>query len=196
MVDNKKSKKSDWELEAPLDLAATLEELIADPPFKEVSDESGQSTTAGTRIPNWLQRRIVKLKELSGSPYELNSDVIRDALYKGLRVLHLKYKMTADWDVETKLAAAVDATGASRRIRAQVEELIAGVDEMYRDGDPEKAAESLNNYVMAAVELENTWHRDKLFRSLAESNAVKDLSGYCSEAVQRVLEKERRKWKK
>ena len=96
--DRKKKKRSDWALESPLDEEVTLEQLVNESPFKEASDESGQSTTAGTRIPMWLKRRIIKLRELSGSPYELDSDVTRDALFIGLRVLHLRYKMGPDWD--------------------------------------------------------------------------------------------------
>lgn len=193
MTSNKKDKQSDWELEAPFDLAATLDELISDSPFKQASDESGQSTTAGARIPSWLQRRIVKIKELSGSPYELNSDVIRDALYIGMRVLHLRYRMTKDWEVETKMAAAVDATAFSRRIREQVDLLVDGIDEMFRDGDADKAAQNLRNYVLAVVELENTWQRDKIFKTLGESKAIRDLLPYCPKDVQMILEKELKK---
>ncbi len=186
-------KDTSWEPEAVIDLAATLQDLIDEPPFKEVSDESGESTTAGTRIPNWLLRRIVKLKELSGSPYDINSDVIRDAIYVGLRVLHLRYRLTPDWEVETKLAATVDAVSAGRRVRSQVEELVSGLSDMHRDGDVDKAVYNLSQYVMAALELESEWHRDKVFSILAESRVVRDLTPQCSEAVRRILERSSRK---
>ncbi len=140
---SKREKADDWEVEAPLDLAATLEELIASPPFKEVSDEHGHSATAGTRIPFWLDRRVKLLKEMHGSPYELVSDVLRDAIFLGMRVLAMRHRMSPDWEVETKLAQIIDATGASRRIRNQVEELIKAIDEMLRDNDMDKAAEHL-----------------------------------------------------
>ena len=96
------AKRSDnaWEPEQQFDLAATLEELINEPPFKEVSGDTGDSVTSATRIPMWLYRRVVKLKELQGSPYELTSDVLRDALFIGLRILNMRYRVNPDWNVE------------------------------------------------------------------------------------------------
>ena len=191
---NKRDKQeTGWEPEAVIDLAATLQDLIDEPPFKEVSDEGGSSATVGTRIPNWLLRRVVRLRELRHSPYDINSDVLRDAIYVGLRVLHLRYGLTPDWEVETKLAQTVDAVSATRRIRSQVEELVAGLDEMYRDGDVNKAVRNLTEYMMAAVELENTWHKDKVFKLLAENRVVREIAAHCNEAVKKIMEKEKKK---
>ena len=185
---SKKDKAKDWEVEEPLDLAASLEELIASPPFKEVSDEHGHSATAGTRIPFWLDRRIKLLREMNGSPYELISDVLRDAIYLGMHILAMRHRMSPDWDVETKLARVVDATGASRRIRNQVEELTKAIDEMFRDNDVDRAAEFLADYVIAAVDLSNVWHKKKVFEILNNSRVVRDVAQYCSREVQQILE--------
>lgn len=185
----KKDRKSEWEPEVALDLAATLEDLINEPPFKEASDEVGQSTTAGTRIPLWLKRRIIKLRELSGSPYELDSDVTRDALFLGLRVLHLRYKMTPDWEVETKLAAAVDATSAGRRVKRQVSDLIVGLDEMFKDGDIDKATHNLSEYILAAAGLESEWHKEKVFKLLGDSRVIKEIVEQCSSEIQQILKR-------
>ncbi len=191
-MSNRKERDTTWEPEAVIDLAATLQELIDEPPFKEVSDDAG-SATVGTRIPNWLLRRVVRLKELKHSPYDINSDVLRDAIYVGLRVLHLRYGLTPDWEVETKLAQTVDAVSATRRVRGQIDELVAGLDEMYRDGDTDKAARNLTDYMMAAVELESGWHKDKIFKLLAENRVVRDIASHCGEAVKKILERERKK---
>ena len=197
MSQSKRSKKaSDWQLESPLDEAVTLEQLIEESPFKEASDEGGNSTTAGTRIPMWLNRRIIKLRELSGSPYELNSDVIRDALYIGLRVLHIRYKMGPEWHIETRLAAVVDATAATRRIRNQVGELIGGLEEMYNDGDTNKAVEQFTEYVEAASELEAGWHKEKVFTVLLENKVVRELLDYCRNDIQKLVKAEGKKKKK
>ena len=187
-MDNKKDKPPDWQVEEPLDLEASLEELIGSAPFKEASDEHGHSATAATRIPFWLNRRVTALREMSGSPYDLNSDVLRDAIYLGMRVLHMRYKMSPDWDVETKLAAVVEATGAARRIRLQIEELVTGLEEMYRDGDTDKAAESLADYIMAAVDLEGKWHKAKVFNYLRENRVVRDIVRFCKGDIQKLLE--------
>ncbi len=192
MPNKKEKQETGWEPEAAIDLAATLQELIDEPPFKEVSDDAG-SATVGTRIPNWLLRRVVRLKELKHSPYDINSDVLRDAIYVGLRVLHLRYGLTPDWEVETKLAQTVDAVNATRRVRSQVDELVAGLDEMYRDGDVDKAVRNLTDYMMAAVELESVWHKDKVFKLLAENRTVREIGSHCGEAVKKLLEKEKKK---
>lgn len=188
-LERRKPGKDDttWEPEVALDLAATLEELINEPPFKEVSEGGEQSVTAAARIPLWLLRRIIKLRELSGSPYGLNSDVIRDAIYIGLRVLHLRYGMTPDWAVETKLAAAVDAVSAGRRVREQIDQLIAGLDEMVRDGDIDKAVGNLTGYVQAAEELDNDWHRGKVFQLLADSKVVSGIISKCDAGVRKAI---------
>jgi len=193
MAKKKPKGEPTWDPEASFDPAATLQDLISSPPFKEVSDEFGHSATAGSRIPFWLQRRFQKIIEMPGSPYDLMSDVLRDALYLGGRILHMRYSMSADWDVETKMAAAVDATTASRRIKAQVDELIAGLDEMFRDGDIDKAADSLTDYVVAAIDLDNNWHKDKVFRMLEDSKVIRDLVQYCPSEVQKLLEQGARK---
>lgn len=182
-------KQSDWELESSLDEGVTLDQLIDESPFKESSDEAGNSVTAGTRIPMWLKRRITKIREMSGTPYELDSDVIRDALYIGLRVLHIRYKTSPDWHTETRLAAAIDAVGASRRIRSQVNELVAGLEEMVNDKDKKKAAEHLTDFIDIAGDLEDGWHKEKLFKILNESKVVEELLEKCSPEIQDTIEK-------
>lgn len=180
-------KPSDWELEAPLDMVASLEELISASPFKEASDEHGESVTSGTRIPMWLHRRVVKLREMPGSPYEVNSDVLRDAVYVGLQILHMRYATSPDWNVERKMAAVADATGAGKRVRAQVEELISGLEDLHAEGDEEQAAQRLSDYVMAAKELDIDWLRERVFRMLRASRVVKDVADKCSKEVQKLL---------
>lgn len=184
-----RKKPADWELEAPFEMAATLEDLIIAPPFKEASDEHGESVTAGTRIPTWLYRRVVKLREAEGSPYDLNSDVLRDAVYRGLQILYMKYKVSPDWEVEKKLAAIVDATGASRRIRDQHEELTSRLEDMYRDGDEKKAADMLGEYVLAAADLTNEWHRKKVFKLLKDSKVVSRVAEHCKEDIRKLIER-------
>lgn len=185
----RKKKVDDWELEAPLDLEATLEELMVAPPFKEASDQHGHSETAGTRIPNWLMRRVHKLLEMKGSPYELASDVLRDSIYVGMRILHMRYRMSADWDVEAKMAAVVDASGASRRIRGQFEDLEEGLEDLCRDGDHSKAAEKLSEYILAVIELENDWHRGKVFRLIDNSRVVREVADHCTSDIQKLIKR-------
>lgn len=182
-----KGQQSSWELEQALDLSVTFEELINAPPFKESSDEHGRSETVGTRVPTWLLRRIIKLREMKASPYEINSDVLRDAIFLGLRILHLRYKIGKDWSVETKLASIVDSAGASRRIKDQVTGLISGLEDLLQDRDEKHAADRLTDYVLAADELDNAWHKNKIFALLRDSRSVRLVAESCTKGIKTII---------
>jgi len=187
MTNKRPGEPSDWELEKELDLGATFEDLLASSPFTKSSDEQGRSETVGTRVPTWLLRRIIKLKELKGSPYELNSDVLRDAIFLGMRILHIRYRIGQEWSVETKLASIADATGAARRIREQIDELISGLDDLVKDDDETQAAEKLSDYVVAANDLENEWHKKKIFKLLHDNRTVCSVAELCPKAVRDLI---------
>lgn len=181
---------SDWELEKSLELPASLEELVNAPPFKESSDEHGHSVTAGTRIPQWLHRRVVKLIETPGTPYELTSDVLRDAVYLGLRVLHLRHKLSSDWEVDSKLAAITDDAGAAKRIRIRFEELEEGLEDLCAGKDEEQAAERLSGYILAVADYENLWYKNKMFMLIKESRVSQRVLKHCPKNIQDIAEKE------
>jgi len=185
MAKRKKDEKSQWNLEAPFDQPSSLEELLESPPFAEAG--GSDSVTAGTRIPKWLFRRVIKLTESSGTPYEIASDVYRDAIYLGLRIIHMRHKTARDWSIETKMAAIVSETDVMRRIRSQVDSLSSGLDNLMKEGEPEKAAEKLGEYVSAGIELENEWVKLRLFKMLRESRVVSDVSMHCSQDIRKLI---------
>ena len=185
--DSKGKEAAKWIPEEAIDLEARLTDLINEPPFKEVSSGGEESVTIAARVPMWLYRRIVKAKEFAGSPYDINSDVVRDSIYLGMRIIQMRYRETADWAVETRLASTVDAVSAGRRMRQQVGDLVEGLEELYRDGDTVKAAQSLSEYVAAANEIEDNWHRTKLFDMLAENKVVRSIASHCSKDIQKLI---------
>jgi len=185
MAKKKKLDKSQWDLEAPFDHPSSLDELLESPPFTEAGGTD--STTAGTRIPRWLFRRAMKLVELNGSPYELASDVYRDAIYLGLRVIHMRYSTPADWSVETRMASIVSETDVMRRIRGQVDGLSSGLDNLMKEDEHNRAAENLTKYVSAAMELEDEWTKARIFKMLRESKVVSDVSMCCSEDIRNII---------
>jgi len=185
MAKKEKPKKPHWQLEAPFDNPASLEELLESPPFTEAG--GSDSTTAGTRIPKWLFRRVIKLTELAGTPYELASDVYRDAIYLGLRIIHMRYKTARDWSIETKMASIVSEADVMRRVRSQVDGLSSGLDNLMKEGEPEKAAEKLEEYISAGIELENEWVRARLFKMLRESKVVTEVSMHCSQDIKNMI---------
>ena len=189
MSQEKPKRKSDWELESAFDRITSLEELVSSPPFKEASDASGLSHVAGTRVPSWLQRRIVYLTEMKGTPYHIQSDVIRDAIYIGLRILNMRYKSSPDWTVEARMVKAIDKVGVVRRIRNQVKELSQGLEEMVTNRDIAQAVEGLEDFIDPVLELEDLWHRQKIVQMLMETKTTRELLDKCSESMRRAVQK-------
>jgi len=182
----KKDKKQDqWELEAPFDRPASLEELVEAQPFTEAG--GSDSVTAGTRIPKWMFRRVAKLTETTGSPYEVASDVYRDAIYLGLRVIFMRFHTTKDWGVESKLAAIAMDTEVMKRTRARVDLLAGGLENLLMEDEPEKATEELSEYVSAGVEMDDEWVKSRMFRMLRENETIMKVAKMCSAEVRKTL---------
>lgn len=182
----------DWSLEEPLDEPATLEDLVKAPVFKQASDRLGHSITAATRVPQWLNRRIAKLRETPGAPYEVSSDVVRDALYLGLRILHLRYTIAEDWDLDTKLANIRDLATASRRIKEHFDEFEGNLEDLFRGGDEVQAAHNLASYVITLSRMENMWHKGKIIGLIGHSRVCREVAEYCDvdtrALVNRIIE--------
>lgn len=193
----KKEKPTDqWELEAPFDRPSSLEELVECQPFTEAG--GSDSVTAGTRVPKWLFRRVAKLTETQGSPYEVASDVYRDAIYLGLRIIFMRYRTTRDWGVESKMAAIAMDTEVMKRTRAQVDIVAGGLENLLMEEEPEKAAEKLSEYVSAGVEMDDEWVKSRLFRMLRENDVITKVAKMCSSDVRKAInetgiQEERRK---
>ena len=69
----------------------TLEDLVNRKPFTKSTDKNGGAYTAAARVPIELERHITLFVEMPNSPYMLKGDVVRDAIYLGLLVLHTRY---------------------------------------------------------------------------------------------------------
>ncbi len=176
----KKGKPSDWDLESPFDTIVSLEELINMPPFKAASDSSGGTATAGARLPTWLERKVIHMIELRGSPYMLKSDVYRDAIYIGLRVLNMRYKSDPDWATEAKIARAIDKANAITRIKTEIQQFASPIAVLWSGGDEEQAIQLFADFIGASVEISDDWKRTKqmqlikaehLFREIAERSS-------------------------
>ncbi len=181
------NQKSDWELEAGFDVELTLEDLLTQAPFRSASDDNGQSFTEAARIPSWLHRRVIKLKEQNSSVYEINSDVVRDAFYIGIQILCMRYKTSKDWATERRLAAVVDQTGVSKRIRDQIDTLSKGLEDLYHSGDEEQAITRLVEYVITVSELDNEWLRLKILSLLRNNRLIVEIASHTPKGVQELL---------
>jgi len=192
-VDNladKKPKKpvpGDWNLESSYDVPATIEELINLAPFKEASDTKGGSYTAAARVPTWLERKIVWFIEMKGSPYQIKSDVVRDMLYLGARVLHARYRGNPDFATEAKMSEAVGHVGVSARIREQINQLTRGLGDLWSEGDEKQAVEGLEQYVAATAEMQDEWQKSKIIQYIRSDALLKQIAESCSVEVRKAI---------
>jgi len=187
--DKVKKKLSSWRLEQSFHEATTLEELVNAPAFKDASDSSGQSHSVSTRVPTWLHRHIAHLCEMKGGPYYVHSDVMRDALYIGLRVLSMRYRLNPRFDAEVRMAKAVDKVGVAKRVRAQIAELANGLEEMTSNKDIVQAVEGLEDFVVPVLEIEDEWYKNKVIQLLMENRTVRTVLSNCSDNVQKSVDK-------
>ncbi len=186
----KKEQHSDWELEEQFDLIASLEELINEPPFTEVSGQSGDSRTVAARVPYWLHRRAKRLREIDGSPYYVDSDVYRDAIYLGLKILNMRHKTNPDWDVESKMAQIIDSAGTAARAKRNIKELSMSLNDLWHDGDQTRAVNSLSNYIHAAVEIDSQWYKRRVFNLIKNNDTIQVVLRQCDQSIQDIVERE------
>ncbi len=176
-----------WATESQFDNVATLEELVNSQPFKEASDKQGGGDTIGVRIPSWLARKVQHLLEIRGSPYLLKSDVARDAIYIGLRVLNMRYKSDPDWAIEAKIARVIDDANALVRLRTKAKGFEASLKEFWDSGDEEQAVEYMEHYVAAAVETNNDYTRIKTLQLIKESMFMRNVLEKCNQEAKNAV---------
>lgn len=173
-----------WELEE--NATITIDDLVESAPFNQTQDESGESVTMGTRVPAWLSRRIAKLREFPGSPYELNSDVLRDAIWVGMQILQIRYKRH-DWKTDRALSAVIDASGAMDRINAQISGLCKSLEKLKGEEDNEKAVEYLESFLITIDGLTDEWRKKTYVRILKRKGIVTELLPKCSKLAREVF---------
>ncbi|GAI15056.1 unnamed protein product, partial [marine sediment metagenome] len=176
-----------WETDDPFAGDITLEQLVDRTPFKESKDQYGHSVTAGTRIPDWLARKVERIIEHQGSPYDLKSDVYRDALFLGFQIIGLRLRIAADWEAEAKLSEIADATYEGARVRDRTNTLARGLEYLVDEGDMDKAAELLGDYIRLTQDLTVDWSRKRIFRELSRERIIQKVAVYCDPDVQDIL---------
>ena len=194
MADKSAKKKvpGDWNLESAYDVPATIQDLIDLAPFKEASDTKGGSYTAAARVPTWLERKMMWFIEMKGSPYQLKSDVVRDMLYLGARVMHARYRGNPDFATEAKMSEAVGQVGVVARMKEQINQLARGLEDLWSEGEEKQAIEGLEKFVGAVVEMQDDWQRGKTLQYVRNNRLLKQIAEHCSDEVKRAVFGERK----
>lgn len=166
-----------WQTEGLMEdeLNRPIRDLVELEPYKRAEDEKGHGITLGARVPRSMEREVIRLTELPGSPYDIKSDAVRDALYVGLRVLTIRYKLP-DWQVKVAMARVVSVTDEASRIRESVEGFIEGLGKLSRErGGKDKAKEFLNQYIAHMESIQDDWIKARYKDALNEYGIVREL---------------------
>lgn len=108
-------KKLEWGV--PPDI---FDYLLSRPIFKTTKDKFGHSITLSARVPEAVYRRIQVFREMRGSPYQVMSDVVRDAIFLGILVLNARFGLDLVWRIPWDLA---DEAQEERDIQKAVDHL-------------------------------------------------------------------------
>lgn len=166
-----------WRTEELLDeeLNRPIRDLVEIEPYRKAEDEKGHGITLGARVPRSMEREVIRLTELPGSPYDIKSDAVRDALYVGLKILTLRYKLP-DWQVKVAMARVSSTTDEASRIRESVEEFVESLGKLSRERDgKDKAKEFLNQYINHVESLQDSWTKARYRDALNEYGIVREL---------------------
>jgi len=181
--------KSPWEVTAGEDETTSIESLIQLAPFQESSDPEG-SVLVSTRIPTWLNRKVIKMIELKGSPYELRSDALRDAIYLGIRILTMRHKaMGEDWGVRATLSELTNKVHGVDVIEGEVKSFIEGLQKFddHDEQDKDQAVDYLTKFIHQIAELESDWERKIYVEELNIDPTVKKFAKFCKKDIHTYL---------
>ena len=108
---------------SPQDL---IQVLMDRTPYKTSEDKKGHDMTLYARFPKYIGHWMELILEKKGIPYQTRSDLMRDACFLGMIVLHLRYN-TIGWrsdeviaQIEAEVARRADF---SKRVSAFLKDL-------------------------------------------------------------------------
>ena len=159
--------RDSWSLDGQPEITPDMpiKSLMDRSPFKLSEDRKGHDTSLGAKLPKSYDRWVAKFREMNGSPYELKSDIVRDALTLGLIILSMRYSLDPDWQIEAKLALEKSKTQDILRIQTEVAEMSKNLESLNHNGNPDLAKKELVKYVDLIDNL-STEKKKTYFRAL------------------------------
>ena len=189
MVAKKKDGRSQWELEKLATGVESLEDLVNMPVFRAASDDKGHSATISIRCPEWLTREFTVIKEAPGSPYDVQGDAVRDAVFLGHIVLQLRQKgADANWSTKVKISQIIDRLSNAKRLQEDLEGAENSIAFMCKTGETARAVKYIDELVSAIIELpEDSEERIFQLKIIANSQIIREVLPGCSTEVKAVL---------
>lgn len=156
----------------------TIQALIDRRPFNIAEDKRGHEVTLGAKFPKGLARVVDVLRYSPATPYQTNSDVIRDATSLGLDILKIRYQdglgdTFADESAATEVASQ---TRELAEIQDRVRKFTSDLEMLERDGDGELAIRQLHQFLTKLVPSPDRWRVRKYLRHLREERVIQRLA--------------------
>lgn len=139
---SKVSNLMSWEgigTETGLSVDDPIQVLTAEEPYHYTQDKRGHSTFLGGRFPKDFPRGIEKIREKAAGVYETNSDVVRDAIYLGMKILSLRYEVDPQWQVQHQIIKLNNEIAWQATVYRQEEDFVNNLVIFINQGDDEIA---------------------------------------------------------
>jgi len=142
-------------------------------PYRFERAKRGQSIHLAVKLPEWFARWIERVKERAGGVYDIKSDVVRDALWIGLRVLGHRYKLP-EWRAEIKLQEIANEIEEDNLIKTRVADFMTKLEQLQKI-DKERAKKHLGDYLSEIDKIEDSWRKGKYLEELSKYSVVKEM---------------------
>ena len=164
----------DWLLSAAEELTSsdTIQTLVDKSPFKYSHDKHGHDVYLAARLPTDFGRWVSKMVESPGSPYEIRSDVVRDALYLGLCIISLRMDLSKEWRALAVLSDITAKLAERRAFITRTIDLVKEFMEAWDRGEHDLVREGLTRYLDSIAEL------DEQVKHLVYATLKKQLRAY------------------
>jgi len=178
----------EWELEGDIDYANEMMRLIKSKPYKETRDEFGISAVVSARMPTDFMRYIAKLKENKGMGYEVNSDVIRDALFIGLQLLLVRAKQNPDIETRARIYESINDARSIESLQSEVAVLSRALKTFINLRESKTAVQKLVSVVNAAMGCEDGWNKIMYLKLIGRDPVCKEVLKQCPKYIQSIVE--------
>jgi len=135
--------------------------------------KSKLSTHLAVKLPEFYTRWIERIKERAGGIYDIKSDVVRDALWIGLRVLTARYKLP-EWRTDIRLMEIANEVEEDNLIKENVSRLMDEVQRLWSTSE-ERARRHLKAYIDEVKKISDDWRRERHLEELSKYSLVKEL---------------------
>lgn len=170
-----RDKREEWNEKERL-IRDLVEKILEGPPYIGSEDRKGHDVIIGARVPKWFERVITEIMETPGLPYKVRSDVVRDAVFLGLRLLTILFKGKG-WEIEEAIAKVVSDAHLEMEIREEVNKLADALNKIAIN-DIELAVQKLREILSKVLAEENERKKKMYLLCLRENVIIRKIASY------------------